>query len=168
MTNVRVTGNVHEFSPAVAAAFDAALRRSLEDVRFGFKYPLLRLELAGLTMEDVEELRGLARLVFRREDIGEAASTLRGRPSASPLALAITDVVSATRPPVDQRMVLLGAILGAHAAHHALQESGQSGPLTAIVGAITGAVAASMTDFIRTDTSDRAWQRFAEPEPTEP
>jgi hypothetical protein len=165
MTDVRVTGDVHAFSPTVAAAFTDTLRRSLEDLRFGFKYPLLRLELAGLTMEEVEQLRELARRVFRREDVGEAASAVRDRPAASPLARALVDIATAAPSLVDRRMVLLGAILGAHAAHHTLEKTGTGGALSAVIGAITGAVAVSMTAFVEHDLDDRAWTHFIDREP---
>ena len=117
------------------------------------QYHLLRLTLVGLTQEDVEDLRELARLAFEDAEsagVTEQATKIKERTGASALAVAIADIVEQARPAGPQgsrAQVMMGAVLGAYAmiggtvAESDLPFGSRSA--AAVVAAVGGALAAS-------------------------
>lgn len=129
------------FSAGRARIFDDTGQRRLH-------YHLLRLTLAGLTHEDVEDLRELGRRAFQDGNVAEQSTRIRERADASVLALAIVDIVErAVDHDVPREQVMVGALLGAYTAvggtsvfSTVLREDLQT---AAVFGAVGGALAAS-------------------------
>jgi hypothetical protein len=76
--------------------FDFATGLSFDDARNGLKYVLLRLSLLGLSAEDQQELRELAKLAFNDLDVKNAAARITNTNTASRLAVAIAEIVQRT------------------------------------------------------------------------
>jgi hypothetical protein len=117
--------------------FNEGIRLFGEDGEGGLRYILLRLELAGLTEQDQRNLGDLVTIACQGQDVTESADRVRKAESASPLAVAIADIVQKANS--HRKAVALGAIFGAHGA------VGSGDPIEA---AVTGAVAASSIAFI--------------------
>jgi hypothetical protein len=127
------------FAQNAAQLCSSAISLNREDARLGLKYLLLRLTTVGLKSEEVAELQKLGIAVFKKSDIKQAIQSVR-RASASPLAVAIANVVEGA--PADQRQsVLMGAVLSAHAAHHV----GERRPDLVLCAAVNGAATAQTT-----------------------
>ncbi|MBT2546670.1 hypothetical protein J7E99_40010, partial [Streptomyces sp. ISL-44] len=122
--------------------------RILDDVgRRRIQYHLLRLTLVGLTRDDVEDLRELARLAFEDADVTGQAAKIKERAGASTLAVAIADIVEQARaagPQGSRAQVMMGAVLGAYAmVGGTVAESDlpfESLPAAAVVAAVGGAL----------------------------
>ena len=121
---------------AAGATFDGANNLFMEDGRLGLKYVLLRLELAGLTEQDQRNLRDLAAAACQDREVAELADRVRKAESASPLAVAIANIVENARN--NKKAAVLGAIFGAHGSLLPFPPR-----LNPIEGAIAGAAAAS-------------------------
>jgi hypothetical protein len=123
---------------------------ALGDVRQrSFRYHLLRLTVAGVSREDVEELGELAHLAFEDSDVSAQATRIKERASASPLAFAIADIVEQTphaQGPLGQKAAMLGAVLGAYAFLNHVDDVDQAS--VAALGAVGGAVAMTASNVI--------------------
>ena len=89
----------------------------------------------------------------------EAANQIKGRSSASPLAVAIADIVAASSEQGGQKMTkmaMLGAVFGAYPARN------DHNILNGILGAIAGAVAVTTSKFIQDDMEMKLWRQFVE------
>jgi hypothetical protein len=141
-----------------------AIGLSSGDARNGLKYVLLRLSSLGLTAEDQQELRELARLAFNDLDVKDAAERIT-KTSASPLALAIADIVQnaggSFENMVSTKMALLGAVFGAYTAiRPGRSDDGSEG----VLGAIAGAVAVSTNEFLQNMHQNDSWMNFVQRE----
>ena len=132
-----------QFGTAAGFGFEDATQRRL-------RYHLLRLTVAGLTRQDVEELGELARLAFDNSDVTERTTRIKQRPDISPLGFAIADIVerasSGVGGPASLRSVMLGAVLGAYASLRDGWELDRAD--AAVVGAVGGAVAMPVSGFV--------------------
>ena len=129
--------------------FELAIDNSIADAgQRRLRYHLLRLTVAGLRREELDDLGELGRLAFQSsssEQVVEQADKVKARPELSRLAAAITDLVAtATRSPASTRDVFLGAVLGAYAGLHSDGDAHDA----AVIGAIGGAIAVSANTFI--------------------
>lgn len=108
-----------ELSRRAGELFRSGRERIFDDVaQRRLHYHLLRLTLAGLTHEDVEDLRELGRRVFEDGDVAEQSARISRRADASALAMAIVGVVDGVAQAgngAPREQVMLGAILGAYA-----------------------------------------------------
>ncbi len=143
------------FSSAVNLSFGDAQQRRL-------RYHLLRLTVAGLTREDVEDLGELGRLAFQDSDIADQTRKIRERSGASPLAVAIADIVeragSGLGPPRLPRAAMVGAVLGAYAAFGNFDSLDET--LVATLGAVGGALAMSTNEFILDNIERASWSAY--------
>ncbi|MBI3423088.1 MAG: hypothetical protein HY011_09125 [Acidobacteria bacterium] len=123
-----------DLAQAAGNQYANAHRLALDDARRGLKYMLLRLSLLGLSHEEQHQLRQLARLACAGAEAAvlEAAEQIKERPTASPLAVALADIVLAAP---GQKEALLGALFGAYAG---------LGRGRNITGGITGAGAGAL------------------------
>jgi hypothetical protein len=135
------------FAQKAADLCHRALERNREDARLGLKYILLRLTTVGLTTEDVGELQKLAVAVFDKTDIAPAVKKIGQHKSASPLAVAIANVVAAV-PEAQRQDVLLGAVLSAHAAHDVSERDAALVLFAAVNGAATVQTHALTQEFL--------------------
>ena len=163
MNNKTITDEVHEISRVAGSVhYKNAINfssGSFGDARNGLKYVLMRLTLLGITEQDREQLGELARLAFQESDVMEAANQIKGRSSASPLAVAIADIVAASSEQGGQKMTkmaMLGAVFGAYPARK------DHNILNGILGAIAGAVAVTTSKFIQDDMEMKLWRQFVE------
>ncbi len=157
----RVTGSVHYRD---ATDFSSG---SFGDARNGLIYALHRLSILGLTVQDREPLRELARLAFQESDVTEAANEIKSRESASPLAVAIADIVAASFSRGGKemtKMAMLGAVYGAYAGLKDGRLPEDERVIKGIQGAIAGAVAVSTSKFIQDHIEVEQWREFAEKE----
>jgi hypothetical protein len=120
------------FARVAGNHYSNTLSHAFGDARLGLKFMLLRLSLLGITVQDREQLRDLARLAFYDKDVTKAADRIKKRRTASPLAVAIADVVASAE---EKKLAMLGAVFGAYVTG-------------GILGAITGAVALSTSQFV--------------------
>jgi hypothetical protein len=126
-------------SPGEASdRFNEGIRLFGEDGEGGLRYILLRLELAGLTEQDQRNLGDLVAIACQGQDVMESADRVRKVESASPLAVAIADIVQ--KADSHRKAAALGAVFGAHGA------VGSGGD--PIEAAVAGAVAASSIALI--------------------
>ncbi len=125
------------------------------------RYHLLRLTVAGLKEQDVEDLGELGRLAFQDSDVTEQAKKIMERPDASRLARAIADIVrqaGVVRGLVKPREALFGAVLGAYAGLQNVEGLDQMSVAT--LGAIDGAIAMSTSRFIEHNIDRQAWFEY--------
>ena len=149
--NVKEAGIAFESSAALAAG----------DARNGLKYVLLRLSTLGLSAKEQEQLRELGRRVLEGADVTQVGDRIKTNQSASPLAVAIVDIVQISfnkisfdeSSTVPKKAALLGAVFGAYAA----VPTGD--PNEAVLSAIAGAVALSTNALLGSDL-----KRFVEAE----
>ena len=131
------------FRSAVDLSFSDAQQRR-------FRYHLLRLTVVDLTRQDVADLGELGRLAFQGSNVTEQAARIRERADASPLAVAIADILerAASGLPASAGLgpVLLGAVLGAYTSLRGGQDGDEAA--TAILGSISGAVAAATSALV--------------------
>jgi hypothetical protein len=145
------------FLPDAAEQFRSAVDFAFEDMdQQRLRYHLLRLTVAGLSQQDVEELGEISRLAFTDGDVSAAADRLRQRADARPLAVVLADLAQAAASGAGRRAsvrsVLLGAILGAYAGLREIEGMGRS--QVAILGAVGGAVAVAAVD-VALEIADR-------------
>jgi hypothetical protein len=144
MSQTKFSSEEQDLAREAGNLYDNARNFASEDARLGLKYMLLRLSLLGLSDHDQKQLRKLARLVFAdadgaQEEAGQEAERIRSRKTASPLAVAITNIVSSAS---EKKMAMLGAVFGAYAGHGRNIASG-------ILGAVAGVVAFSTNDLLQ-------------------
>src|ERR1700730_4760056 len=108
--------------------YDFATGLSFGDARNGLKYVLLRLSLLGLSAEDQQELRELAKLAFNDLDVKNAAARITNTNTASRLAVAIAEIVQRAGEKIasstSTKMAMLGAVFGAYAAIREVRSDG--------------------------------------------
>jgi hypothetical protein len=131
-------------------AFGFATEMFFEDARLRrLRYHLIRLTVAGLQRDEVEDLGELGRLAFEESDVSGQAAKIKERAGASPLAFALADIVeragAGVGGPVSRRGVYIGAVFGAYAAMSSA--AGIDKTMVAILGAIGGAVATPASAF---------------------
>ena len=156
-------------SPAVNDAgqllerFDLRTIDVLDDAREErLRYSLLRLTLAGLSREEVVALAEIGERVFAGADAAEAAERLCSRPGTSPLAVAIATIVKrGANHPVDARLTLLGAVLGAHVGTLADDPAARSS--VALIGALGGGAAGPCVP-IALETAERVGTSYTRTE----
>jgi hypothetical protein len=139
--------------------YNGAMGLFQEDARLGVKYLILRLELLGLTSDEIADLRRLAQTIFAGADPSAAAQAILKRSPATPLAVVIANV-ALSAPSDSKRAAMMGAILGAHSLVIALGGSAPDAGISAFaasVGAATYAGAGLIERLVEGD----AWQQFA-------
>jgi hypothetical protein len=145
--------------------YDFATGLSFDDARNGLKYVLLRLSLLGLSAEDQQELRELARLAFNELDLKNVAARITNTNTASPLAVAIADIVQRAGEKsagnTSTKMAMLGAVFGAYAVIRGGRSDAGS---EAVLGAIAGAVAVSTGEFLQNMHQNDSWANFIQRE----
>ena len=161
MTNPILPAAVRALAQQAGAHATTATAHSFDDARNGLHYVLLRLSLLGLTEPERAQLEDLARLAFHAEDLTAAAAQITSSPTASPLAVAVADLVAQS--PGAPQHTLLGAVFGAYAGLETAGEPGEGSRWSAVLGAIAGAVAVTTTKWLQAD-AERA-QHFVEPQP---
>jgi len=109
-------------------------------------YPLLRLSVHGLSDQDQKELVQLAKVVVEERDVTHAVERITNRKSASPIAVAIANIVRMARGPKWNAM--LGSVMGAHAAIN-FSAGGQPDIGLDVVGAIVGAACVESGPFLQ-------------------
>src|SRR5689334_22268570 len=157
MSTITIAGDVAEIARVAGVIhYHNAIDKSFDDARNGLRYILLRLSLLGLTDQDQAQLGELARLAFQASDVTEAVNQIKNRTSATPLAIAIADIVAASRG--SQRIAMLGAVFGAYAALDAAGDGSGSHILQGVLGAIAGAVALSTSAFNQNALEENLWR----------
>jgi hypothetical protein len=106
--------NMRTSAEEARSRFTEGVDLTIKDGRFGLKYVLLRLRHAGLTDQDRANLGDLVAIACRDQDVTEAADRVRKAEAASPLAVAIADIVENAQN--HRKAAALGAIFGAHGA----------------------------------------------------
>lgn len=151
--------------PDAGVNYDFAIGLSFDDARNGLKYVLLRLSLLGLSAEDQQELRELARLAFNELDLKNVATRITNTNTASPLAVAIADIVQRagekSASSTSTKMAMLGAVFGAYAV---IREGRSNGESEGVLGAIAGAVAVSTGEFLQNMHQNDSWANFIQRE----
>ena len=94
MSEVNKSTEVQEIARNAGSQFTSGIGFVAEDARLGLKYMLLRLSLLGLSDEEQKKLFKLGQLAFQGADLRTAADEIKSDTSASPLAVAIADIVS--------------------------------------------------------------------------
>ena len=145
------------------AALRAATDHSFGDARNGLRYMLLRLSVVGLTDGEREQLTELARLAFQESDVAAQAGRIRDAADASPLAVAIADLVQETGR-TSKRATMLGAISGAYAALRSAGGQHDELVLKGLLGAVAGATAAATSEFLDGERARDSWRSFLEKE----
>jgi hypothetical protein len=142
-------------SPTGAGStYCVATDMSFVDVTNGLSYVLLRLGVLGLSEDDREQLRELARLAFSDRDVIDAVMNIKSN-SRSPLAIAMADILQHAGGRSDKKIVMLGAVFGAYAAlggSPSRQES--EGVLGAIAGAVAVSTSKTLIDFMQQQNED--------------
>jgi hypothetical protein len=141
----------NDLSRGAGDRYRSAVELSVSDAQQRrFRYHLLRLTVVGLTKQDVVDLGELGRLAFQESNVTEQSTRIKERADASPLAVAIADILeraASGRPgSVSLGSVLLGAALGAYTSLHGFQDGHETA--MAILGSVGGAVAASTSALI--------------------
>jgi hypothetical protein len=151
-----------EQNPASRGAglnYELATGLSSEDARNALKYVLLRLSSLGLTAEDQQELRELARLAFSDLDPKEVADRITNT-SPSPLAVAIAEIVQRCGETITSaKMAMLGAVFGAYATLSAGHSDDGS---QVVLAATAGAVALSTSEFLENMNHKDDWMNFVQ------
>ena len=147
MAEVKSSGDVHGFADDAGNLYQGAVGLNREDFELrALKYPLLRLSVHGLSAEDQNELVKLAKDVVDDQDVTAASERITKRKSASPIAVAIAQIVQSTRG--SKWIAMLGSVIGAHAALSlSLGDKGDLG--FDIVGAIVGAACLDSQAFVQ-------------------
>jgi hypothetical protein len=144
-----------EQAPSIA---DAMQHYLFSDIPLGLRYSLLRLELAGLTERDRADLLELGRLAISELDVSDRVKAIVGREDASPLAVAIAELVSHAR--TSKRAAMLGAVYGAYAGAQAGGEPDELPTRLAIIGAAAGASAQDAHAFLETVITQSSWSQY--------
>jgi hypothetical protein len=147
MVEVKSSGDVNAFAAHAGRLCQSAVDLNREDFRLrALKYPLLRLSVHGLSAHDQKELLELAKDVVEERDATKAAERITSRTSASPIAVAIADIVVSARG--SKWLAMLGSVVGAHAAL-SISAGGQGDVGLDVVGAIVGAVCLDSEQFLQ-------------------
>jgi hypothetical protein len=133
------------------------------------RYPLRRLRaLLSLPEQDAQELTELGRIVIQG-DVGEVTDRIRQRQDASPLALAIANIVREARLSGGEgrRGAMLGAVFGAYAGLES-SESEDDPQVRAVLGAIGGALALTahtqLQEMLEARFRSLSWREWSEAE----
>ena len=162
MSQFKSSGDVKAFAHDAGQFYRNAIGLNREDFQLrALKYPLLRLSTDGVTELDRSDLAELAKLAFEEGDVTSAAERIQKRKSASPIAVAIANVVASAQG--SKRMAMLGAVIGAHAASARVLSGGSRDAGFDVVGAIVGAACLDSINFVQKVVGDD-WKGFAERE----
>jgi hypothetical protein len=104
------------------------------------------LSVHGLSDHDQKELAELAKDVVEERDVTDTCKRITSRKSASPIAVAIAEIVVSARR--SKWMAMLGSVVGAHAAL-SLSAGGQNDVGFDVVGAIVGAACLESGEFLQ-------------------
>lgn len=147
MNEIKSSGKVAAFAANAGRLYQGAVDLNREDFQLrALKYPLLRLSIHGLSVQDQKELVELAKVVVEERDVTQACEKLTSRKSASPIAVAIAGIVASARGP--KWMAMLGSVVGAHAAL-SLSAGGKGDVGFDVVGAIVGATCLDSDEFLQ-------------------
>jgi hypothetical protein len=147
MSNVKTSGDLNTFAAEAGNLYQHAVGLNREDFQLrALKYPLLRLSIHGVSAEDQKELADLAKDVVEERDVTRASDKITNRKSASPIAVAIADIVRSAQG--SKWVTMLGSIVGAHAAL-SLTAGGRNDVGFDIVGAIVGATCLNSDKFLQ-------------------
>ena len=147
MVVVKSTGDVNVLAAVAGNLYQGAIGLIQEDFQLrALKYPLLRLSAHGLSAKDQEELAQLAKDVVDDRDVTAASERITGRQSASPIAVAIAQIVASARG--SKWTAMLGSVIGAHAAL-SLSLGDERDLGFDIVGAIVGATCLDSETFVQ-------------------
>jgi hypothetical protein len=142
MNNVDISIDARDLALKAGESYRAALELTMGDAHAGLKYHLLRLSLLGLSEQDQKQLRELAELAFRDQDVAPSVDQINARKNASPLAVALADLIATAQ---HKRMAVLAAVFGAYVG---LASGSESKVTNGISGAIAGVVAVTTNDFV--------------------
>ena len=147
MLEVKSSGDVAALATDAGRLYLRAVDLNQEDFRLrALKYPLLRLSIHGLSDHDQKELAELAKDVVEERDVTDTCKRITSRKSASPIAVAIAEIVVSARR--SKWMAMLGSVVGAHAAL-SLSAGGQNDVGFDVVGAIVGAACLESGEFLQ-------------------
>jgi hypothetical protein len=140
---------------------------ALQDAQFGLRYPLRRLRaLLSLPEQDAQELTELGQAVIQGGDVEGVADQIRQRQDASPLAIAIANIVQEARFS-DTRGAMLGAVFGAYAGLQS-SEREDDPQARAVLGAIGGALALTthtqLQEMLEARFRSLSWREWSEAE----
>ena len=152
MVKTKSSGDVDAFATNAGRIYQSAVDLNREDFQLrALKYPLLRLSVHGLSAQDQKELAELAKDVVEERDVTHASERITSRKSASPIAVAIAQIVASARG--SKWMAMLGSVVGAHAAHSLSAGGHGTVALDAagldVVGAIVGAACLDSEKFLQ-------------------
>jgi hypothetical protein len=138
---------------------------TIQDSTLGLRYPLRRLRaVLSLPEQDAQELTELGRIVIQEGDVVEVADRIKERPDASPLAVAIANIVQEARFS-DTRTAMLGAVFGAYAGLESSQ-IGDDPQVRAVLGAIGGALALTthtqLQEMLEARFRSLSWREWSE------
>jgi hypothetical protein len=133
------------------------------DTERGLRYSLLRLELGGLTVQDRTELLELGRLAIGELNVVRPAAAITGREDASPLAVAIAEVVRDGRG--SKKALMLGAVFGAYAFAITAGSGAESAARASIVGAVAGGCALATSASLDGSITRQAWAAYVSDQP---
>jgi hypothetical protein len=159
-----------EASEPAGERFRSAAQFATEDAELlHFRYHLRRLTVVGLTDHDVEDLHELGRLAFQGSDVAKQVANITGRKDASPLAVALAEIVgegARSASGADSiRSLAFGAVLGAYAALGEPDTGDRDAQrAAAVIGAIGGAVATTTATMVTGALLQRSWSSYLSPD----
>jgi hypothetical protein len=163
MDRTTISGDAQAVARGAGEALRAATDHSFGDARNGLRYMLLRLSVVGLSAGERGQLTELARLAFQESDVAAQAGRIRDAADASPLAVAIADLVQETGR-TSKRATMLGAISGAYAALRSAGGQHDELVLKGLLAAVAGATAAATAEFLDGERTRDSWRSFLEKE----
>jgi len=147
MFDVKSSGDLKTLAAEAGSLHRRAVDLNREDFQLrALKYPLLRLSVHGVSDEDQKELAALAKDVIEERDVTRASDRITHRKSASPIAVAIAEIVRSAQG--SKWAAMLGSVVGAHAAL-SLTAGGRNDVGFDIIGAIVGATCFSSDKFLQ-------------------
>jgi hypothetical protein len=147
MVEIKSSGDLDALAANAGRHYQSAADLNREDFQLrALKYPLLRLGGHGLSAQDQKELAKLAKDVVEERDVTNASERITSRKSASPIAVAIAEIVVSARQ--SKWMAMLGSVVGAHAAL-SLSAGGKGDVGFDVVGAIVGAACLEGDKFLQ-------------------
>ena len=162
--------NSHNIGEEAGEVYRSGMGFARQDAQFGLRYPLRRLRaLLSLPEQDAQQLTELGRIVIQGVDVGEVTDRIRQRQDASPLALAIANIVREARfsGGEDRRGAMLGAVFGAYAGLES-SESEDDPQVRAVLGAIGGALALTthtqLQEMLEARFRSLSWREWSEAE----
>jgi hypothetical protein len=147
MLPVKSSGDVDGLAVNAGTLLQRAVDLNREDFQLrALKYPLLRLSVHGLGAQDQKELAELAKAVVEERDVTDASERITSRKSASPIAVAIANIVRSA--PGSKWIAMLGSVVGTHSAF-SLSAGGRNDVGFDVVGAIVGATCLASEKFVQ-------------------